>query len=108
MCRTYLHEALQKVVKDVIENSDEIDCEVDKERIQNGTNLKDNQDQLLRTAFNAITRLKQQKGFFPNELRDVYVSWRERVAQWNREDLIERLVAGNFRILTGRRIGTFR
>ena len=52
------------------------------------------EDHLLRTAFNAITRLKQQKGFFPNELRDVYVSWRERVAQWNREDLIERLVAG--------------
>ena len=43
VCRTYLHEALQNVVKDVIENSDEIDCEVDKERIQNGTNLRENQ-----------------------------------------------------------------
>ena len=74
VCRTYLHESLQKVVKDVIDNSDEIDCEVDKERIQNGSVLKDNQDQLLRTAFNAITRLKQQKTFFPNELREVYVS----------------------------------
>ena len=74
VCRTYLHESLQKVVKDVIDNSDEIDCEVDKERIQNGSVLKDNQDQLLRTAFNAITRLKQQKSFFPNELREVYVS----------------------------------
>ena len=62
------------MVKDVIDNSDEIDCEVDKERIQNGSVLKDNQDQLLRTAFNAITRLKQQKSFFPNELREVYVS----------------------------------
>ena len=58
----------------MIDNSDEIDCEVDKERIQNGSVLKDNQDQLLRTAFNAITRLKQQKSFFPNELREVYVS----------------------------------
>ena len=43
VCRTYLHEALQNVVKDVIENSDEIDCEVDKERISNGTNLRENQ-----------------------------------------------------------------
>ena len=94
----------------MIENSEDIDCEVDKERIQNGSILKDNQDQLLRTAYTAITRLKQQKTFFPNELREVYVSvnsnggsfyfsflqvsWRERVSQWNREDLIERLVAG--------------
>ena len=76
MCRTYLHEALQKVVTGVIENSEEIDCEVDKERIQNGSILKDNQDKLMGTAYTAISRLKQVKSFFPNELREVYVRMR--------------------------------
>ena len=32
VCRNYLSECLSQVVKDVISNSSEIDCEVDKER----------------------------------------------------------------------------
>ena len=34
VCRTYLAESLQEVVKKVIETSADIDCEVDKERIR--------------------------------------------------------------------------
>ena len=33
VCRTYLAESLQEVVKKVIETSADIDCEVDKERL---------------------------------------------------------------------------
>ena len=32
VCRNYLNECLSQVVRDVISNSGEIDCEVDKER----------------------------------------------------------------------------
>ena len=112
VCRTYLSETLQEVVKTVIDTSDEVDCEVDKERLSSSGDLKTNRDQLTRTAYTTVCRIMTQRTFFPNELREVYVShlqpdlatvfnfllqvgWRERVAQWGREDLIERLVAGN-------------
>jgi len=58
--------------------------------------LEANRSQLTRTAYTAVRRIIAQKNFFPNELREVYVAWRDRTKQWGREKLIDRLIAGNF------------
>ena len=36
--------------------------------------LETNRDQLTRTAYTTVCRIMTQRTFFPNELRDVYVS----------------------------------
>lgn len=95
VCRTYLCEALSQVVSDVISNSAEIDCEVDKERLSPNGDLEANRSQLTRTAYTAVRRIIAQKSFFPSELREVYVAWRERTKEWGREKLIDRLIAGS-------------
>jgi len=95
VCRNYLAECLNQVVKDVISNSAEIDCEVDKERLSPNGDLEANRSQLTRTAYTAVRRIIAQKNFFPNELREVYVAWRDRTKQWGREKLIDRLIAGS-------------
>ena len=58
----------------MIETSDEVDCEVDKERLSSSGDLKTNRDHLTRTAYTTVSRIMTQRTFFPNELRDVYVS----------------------------------
>jgi ketosteroid isomerase-like protein len=74
VCRNYLNESLQDVVKTVIDTSEEVDCEVDKERIVATGDLKTNRDQLTRTAYTTVCRILTKREFFPNELREVYVS----------------------------------
>ena len=60
-------------MRTVIETSDEVDCEVDKERLSSSGDLKTNRDHLTRTAYTTVSRIMTQRTFFPNELRDVYV-----------------------------------
>ena len=58
--------------------------------------MEANRSQLTRTAYTAVRRIIAQKNFFPNELREVYVAWRDRTKEWGREKLIDRLIAGKF------------
>ncbi|KAK7478507.1 hypothetical protein BaRGS_00030266, partial [Batillaria attramentaria] len=89
----YLHDTLGDFVRTLVESED--DCEVDPTKVGNNATLQCHQTSLEMYATMAWVKIINSYCYFPNELREVFTSFREHCRHRGKEDFSDNLISGS-------------
>ncbi|PVD22436.1 hypothetical protein C0Q70_18248 [Pomacea canaliculata] len=89
----YLHDTLGEFVRTIVESED--DCEVDPTKVATITTLQCQQNNLVMYSNMAWVKIINSYCYFPNELREVFASFREHCRQHGKEDFSDNLISAS-------------
>jgi hypothetical protein len=89
----YLKATLHEFIKNVIEKN--IDCEVDPTKLSNQSTLEKNRQNLMSLVRMAWASIQDKAHLFPDELRKVFKSLRERLTDAGRSELADNLISSS-------------
>jgi hypothetical protein len=89
----YLKCTLNEFIKTILEKN--IDCEVDPTKLSNQSNLEKNRSMLMAFVRMAWASIQDKAHLFPEELRKVFKSIRERLSDAGRSELADNLISSS-------------
>lgn len=89
----YLHDTLGDFVRTLVDSEE--DCEVDPTKVPNNVTLQCHQTNLEMYADMAWVKIISSYCYFPNELREVFTSFREHCRQRGKEDFSDNLISAS-------------
>ncbi|KAG1651041.1 putative Ras GTPase-activating protein [Nymphon striatum] len=89
----FLQDTLGTVIQHILKSPD--DCEVDPQRIMNNSILLKQQNMLLSIVEMTWSKVIKSSSYFPNELREIFHSYKKRLAAAGKEELIDNLISGS-------------
>ncbi|XP_070176912.1 ras GTPase-activating protein nGAP-like isoform X3 [Littorina saxatilis] len=89
----YLHDTLGDFVRTLVDSEE--DCEVDPTKVGNNATLQCHQTSLEMYATMAWVKIINSYCYFPNELREVFTTFRDHCRKQGKEDFSDNLISGS-------------